>query len=144
MQETLFKLHNSQEPPAELLEKILLTIGRKKHKQLMAQAIAFGALSAGMLVALVFTVQELLLQTAQTGFSQFVSFAFSDIGTTFTYWKEFLYSIIESMPLGSIAATLGVLLVLLASLKFLIQDIITMMIQSSFKQNVHIWTQKRY
>jgi hypothetical protein len=67
--------------------------------------------------------QMLLNNLAHSGFYEYFSLIFSDGGSMMTYWKEFSFSLVESLPTLSIVLTLSVLFVCFLSLRYLIKQI---------------------
>lgn len=72
----------------------------------------FGILSFVLLFP---SISNLITQFNSQGFSEYVSLVFSDFNTISTYWKEFALSIVNSLPLASIALSFFLLFVLFNS-----------------------------
>ncbi|MEI8174753.1 MAG: hypothetical protein WCG28_02260 [bacterium] len=60
----------------------------------------------------------------QSGFYEYLSLAFSKGGIFSAYWKEFAFSLAESLPTMSIVYTLTLVLVFFLSLHYVIKQII--------------------
>ncbi|MDO8582162.1 MAG: hypothetical protein Q7S16_04800, partial [bacterium] len=58
----------------------------------------------------------------QSGFAEFFSLLFSDIGMVAAYWQNFAFTLLESLPAVSIAAFLATVLVFLGSLRIITRD----------------------
>jgi hypothetical protein len=72
---------------------------------------------------LVPTFKILLADLTRSGFYEYFSLLFSDTGSIISYWKEFTFSIAESLPIISIISVLSLLFVCFLSLKYLIKQI---------------------
>ncbi|MFA6146271.1 MAG: hypothetical protein WC697_03035 [Patescibacteria group bacterium] len=59
----------------------------------------------------------------ESGFINFFSLLFTDIGMVMTYWHSFTLTLLGTLPLMSVATFLVVIFVFLESLKFLTQDL---------------------
>ncbi len=59
----------------------------------------------------------------ESGFLQFLSLLFSDLGTIAAYWRSFVMSLLETVPAFSLAVFLAVVFVFLESIRFLSRDI---------------------
>lgn len=92
-------------------EQRLLTIRRRITLFSLAAAASF----AVCIPALNTTKAEL----AQSGIAQFLSLALSDPGTVFMLWSDFALSVLESIPVLSIAVSLAAAFTFLISLKAL-------------------------
>jgi hypothetical protein len=65
----------------------------------------------------------LLSDFAKSGFYEYSSLAFSSNGTFNYYWKDFILSLTESLPLSSIVLSLGLFLVFFLSVRYAIKQI---------------------
>ncbi|MFA6354440.1 MAG: hypothetical protein WCX12_02030 [Candidatus Paceibacterota bacterium] len=121
--ERLFGQIDHLEPPDGLLDKIILRINTERRRRTIRFRIGlFGVLAVTAVAAFIPAWQELQSEMAGSGFSQFFSLIFSDTQVVLTYWREFILSLIESMPILGITVVLGLVLVFLASVKFLVRD----------------------
>ncbi len=59
----------------------------------------------------------------ESGFIDFASLAFTDIGAILPYWESFGSALVESLPIMSIALFLFVVFAFLESLKYVARDI---------------------
>lgn len=57
---------------------------------------------------------------AQSGFVDYVSLILSDTDTVLSYWGDFAYSVVEAIPFGAVTASLGLLVLVLVTLRFII------------------------
>ena len=56
------------------------------------------------------------------GWTNYLSLVFTDTSTVAVYWKEFSLSLVDALPIVSVGLVFALLLVLLTSLRFSIQD----------------------
>ena len=116
------------EPPLDLLDKVISRVGEERRMALIKKRLAISAgVGFGALVALVFAGGMFIDDANRSGFLQFSSLIFSDWSTLLAFWKEFAFSLLESIPVFSLAALLAVIAVLILSFKFLIYDSRTLM-----------------
>ena len=78
-----------------------------------------GVLSLGGFVFMSFYLKE---QFALSGFFEYVSLAFSDSGAVALYWKEYLLSLADSVPIASLGASAFLLLSMLISVKKIVHQ----------------------
>lgn len=109
--------------PPERLSKAIFEriIAEKKH---LARKRLWYTSSAGVfsLVAIFPAIQYLIGQFIQSGFYQYLSLIFSDGGAVIKYWKEISISLAESLPILGSAIVLTLVLIILGSFKYIIQD----------------------
>jgi hypothetical protein len=60
---------------------------------------------------------------SQSGFYEYFSLIFSDGGSILAYWKEFVFSLLESLPMVSIIFTFSLLFICFLSLRHLVKQI---------------------
>ncbi|MFA5840968.1 MAG: hypothetical protein WC847_01690 [Candidatus Paceibacterota bacterium] len=65
----------------------------------------------------------LLGDLAQSGFYEYFSLVFSDGTTVLSYWKEFIFSITESLPTMSIILSLSLIFTLFLSIKYVARQL---------------------
>lgn len=120
----LFTHLEPPEPPAGLFNKIMARIREEKLLlSIKKRLILFSAVilaSVGILIPVVGAFQA---EFSQSGFSQFLSLMFSDLGAVTANWQDFGLALLESLPATSLIAFLATLLVLLWSLKHFAQAI---------------------
>lgn len=95
--------------PKGLRQSILLNIARAEYQRarkfLFASAVVIPAALAGVF----FAAQYLDQSFQQSGFYEYLSLVFSGDGTILAYWKELLYSLVETMPVFGAAVFLSAL-----------------------------------
>ena len=110
------------EPPAGLVERAMTGIRLAQARSMRRRfVLLFGATcasAAAFFVSLVAARSAL----ARAGSLEFMSLVFSDAKTVFLYWKDFAYTLLESLPVGTIAAFLAVGLCFAASVRALARN----------------------
>lgn len=110
-------------PSDDLLGKIMARIKREERFLAFRNVIFF---SIGALISFIVffpALGALRAELSRSGSLQYLSLIFSDTGTVIAYWSDFSSSILESLPVLTMAAFLATILVFLGSLKFLIRNI---------------------
>lgn len=112
---------NLSEPPAELLDKILICVREEKlffaKKQIFI--FSFAALAAtGIFVS---SAGIFKAEFFQAGFLNFFSLLFSDFSVMVDSWQDFGLALLESLPAMSIIIFLSAALVIFWSLKHIFQ-----------------------
>lgn len=74
----------------------------------------------------------LSLDLTHSGIYEYFSLIFSNNGSLLLYWKEFLYSLAESLPTMSIAISFSLLFIFFLSLKYATKQIIKGQLSLSF------------
>ena len=123
------KLINNQnqatpEPPADLLYKIMDRIGAEKKRRQIRRHLAFFSLSLIGSVAAFYPAGQMLWHDFNaSGFFQFFSLLFSDSEIVLKYWQNFLFSLLEALPIVSVIILLSLVWIFLESLKFFVRDL---------------------
>lgn len=99
-------------PESRLSVDIWRAIQTKQARSLKIQSLFYSFVGILSLGGFVFMFISLTKEFSSSGFFQYVSVAFSGGGLFATYWKEYLLSLAESLPVAS----LGVLLFFLVSI----------------------------
>jgi hypothetical protein len=86
--------------------------------------ISFSSVGIASLVSLVPVFKLLINSFIQSGFYEYLSLAFSKGGIFSVYWKEFAYSLAESLPTMNIIFVLVLVFIFFLSLHFVIKQII--------------------
>jgi len=84
---------------------------------------AFSAVGFFSLAGLVPTFKVLSTDLAQSGFYEYFSLIFSDSGLILSIWREFVFSLIESLPVLSIILSLTLIFIFFLSLKYAMKQI---------------------
>jgi hypothetical protein len=119
MEQNLQKLFKQAvyQPESRLSGQVLSFIEAKGS--LITKWKRFGYLSVSVLSlsGSVFAVKSVIEQFTTTGFYNYLSLAFSDSGIVATYWKEYILSLVDSLPVMSLALSFFLLFVLFISIK---------------------------
>lgn len=108
--------------PLGLTEKIMLQISQEKLRTLRLRVVlsVVGFFVSG---GVLFSAWQLAAQEiSHSGLAQFISLLSSDFMTVAIYWDNFVLSLLEALPIMSLAACLAGVLGLLASLRYFAQE----------------------
>ena len=111
------------EPDQRLFYLIISRISLAEQRTARIRLAILSFVSLASFVAIFPLFQHTSSQLAQSGFSQYFSLIFSDGAIISIYWKEFMISLAESIPLLSVTAILVSVFALLVSLKSAIKNI---------------------
>lgn len=112
----------SLEAPRNVYDHILLRVETARMRAARMRLALFGALSFASLAALFPALQYAAQGFYQSGSYEYLSLVFSDGTALLPYWKEFLLTLAESLPVFEIAVVLGVVYVLLESIKLAVRN----------------------
>lgn len=121
--EKLFNKIDSLRVPENLFAKVMSRLEREQRFFIMRRLIIFSISTIASTAAFIFTFQMLQTEFAESGFFYFFSLLFSDFGIIASYWKNFLMSLLGVLPATSLILFLGSILILINSLKWLINNI---------------------
>ena len=122
--EQLFSHVTPPEPAGDLLSKVMSRIAQERRLLTVKKRIVL--LSIGLLASVAAFVSAFGVARsgiAESGFGEFLSLLATDAGTVALYWQNFVLTLLESMPIVSIAATLTAVFAFLASLKYLVREL---------------------
>lgn len=85
--------------PKELLPQILLIVERRVARTRLLFVMVNTVVGVSSLFSLVFSISYLTKTIAESELSSYLSLIGSDAEMLLTYWKEFTYSCLESLPL---------------------------------------------
>ena len=108
------------QPPAGLLEKVLLAVETEQRKTARRR---FVLSSAGLLVLSILLIPAIKgfgTELMQSGFVSFFSLAFVNFTAVFSNWQDFALSLLESFPVVSAIEVLTLLGLMVASVSALI------------------------
>lgn len=112
----LFKQAKYQ-PESRLSGDIWRVISIRERRTSILKSWSYGFVGVLSFIFLIPTINSLITQFAQSGFYQYLSLAFSDIGSISLYWKEFMSSLVEAIPATSLMLTFILFFILLVSFK---------------------------
>jgi hypothetical protein len=104
-------------PEGRLSGDIFRFIEYKQAQIIKWKRFGYLSLSVLSLSGSVLSIKVLIEQSVSLGFFRYLSLAFSDSGVIALYWKEYILSLADSLPIASTIASLFLLLVLFISVK---------------------------
>ena len=113
----------SYKPNPNLALNIWDEISLKSKRRAQLKFGAFSIIGFMSFLGLIPAFEALFNNLSRSGFYEYFSLIFSDGGTILSYWKEFLFSLVESLPTMSIALTLSLICICFFSLKYLVRQI---------------------
>ena len=111
------------EPPSGLFDKIMNRIHREERLLLIRRLFIFSGMLIGSIIGLVPSFKLLLSEATNSGFFNFSSLIFSDFNLVIKYWQSFGMAILQTLPAVGLAIFLGVILVMLQSIKSLVKNV---------------------
>jgi hypothetical protein len=107
--ETLVAQVAEQNPPEALCGIILQRLHLLERRALRVRLFLLSALSIISLGGMITSFFSLGRTIAQSGFSEYLYLVFSDYTILATYWKEISLSLLETLPVLSLASALVVI-----------------------------------
>lgn len=123
IQQKPFKYFDSMPAPEGLVADIIAAVRCENARRRRTRAVTFGIMSVGSLVIAVFAYTSVSHALSSTGFSHYLSLLFSDTSLVAAYWRELVLSILETVPILSVAAMLAAVFLFLWSLGNMMQSI---------------------
>lgn len=105
-------LCNSCPPRCDLAADICRTIEIREKRNHQIKFWGYSALATVSLIGIIPALTGLSQQLSQSGFYHYVGLGFSNIGAVAEFWKQFLATIVESIPIMSIILFLALLVIL--------------------------------
>jgi len=122
--EKLFNYLKTPEPAEGLFEKITQRIRKEQRLLIIKRRLALFSIGVvGSAAAFIPVFRMVQSGFTESGFTEFFSLIFSDLGPVTAHWQNFVLALLESLPVMSIAAFLGIIFIFIESLKFLTRDI---------------------
>ncbi len=118
--------------PSDLERAVLLRVRARERGEAQIRLALVGGSSIISLVAVVPVLRYLAENLAQSGLSQFVGVALSDASVISGYWKELVFSVVESTPFLGVIVFLSILGVFLWSSVRAMREARVAFISSSF------------
>jgi hypothetical protein len=112
----IFKNLKNIEPSVGLEEKILKNIAYKRKWQAQRRLILADVLTLFSAGSFVFVLVNFWGGIAKSEFWSLSKLMFSDTEAVATFWKDFLFSLLETFPAGHLAAILAPVFLLMVSL----------------------------
>jgi len=104
-------------PESRLSGDIWSTIEYKNTRITKIKKFGYLGLSAFSLLGSIFSIKELIGQFTKFGFFDYLSLIFSDSGTLATYWREYILTLVNSLPVLSLILSFFLLFVLFISIQ---------------------------
>ena len=125
MQDKLTKIFQKAKygQDSNLEETVWSSIAASERRGAKLRLWIFSLLGLVSLGGLVPAVSVLLNNLTQSGFYEYFSLIFSDSGAVLASWKEFIFSLAESLPLLSIIYTLSLIFVFFLSLRYAMKQV---------------------
>ncbi len=112
------------EPSAELFGKVMRRIDfERERKNAKRRIFVFSLGLCSALLAFIPSLRAAYNGLLDSGFFHFVSLIFSDADIVVVYWRNFILSVFEALPVVSFAICAATVVLLLSSIKFLTKDI---------------------
>lgn len=126
MQDRLTKVFQKAkyEENSNLAQNVWQTIVTREKRNTRIKLWVFSLAGIASLAGLIPAFKILSNDLAQSGFYEYSSLVFSDGISHLSYWKEFLFSLAESLPMVSIILLLSLIFTLFLSLKYIARQII--------------------
>jgi len=121
--ERLFDYFESPQPPAGLLTRIIRVIKKRERRSLRLRVIFLSVLLLASAASFLPSFQMVKSGLTESGFLKFFSLIFSDASIVMAHWKNFILSLLETLPVASLILFLFIALIFLESLKLLIRNI---------------------
>lgn len=96
-------------PPKDLGAKIIVRIDKEKRRNAISRFLYTGTIMFASLLSIIPSMIYLGKSLQISGFAQYFSLFFSDLSQVALYWKEFSFSLAESLPFISLALFLALL-----------------------------------
>lgn len=108
--------------PADLSARIVAAVLRRQRLNAIIKLSLGSFFSIGSFVVglLIWRYENLTL--AGSGVSRLLSLLFSDFSVVMSFWKEYLLSVAESLPLAPLAAVLAFVWLCLVNLRFALKN----------------------
>lgn len=121
--QSLFDKLPNPEPTDSLLPNILLKINQQEKMATKKRAIIFSLSSTLSVILLFFAFKLFQTSLVESGFWRFFSLIFSDFSLVVAYGKNYLLTLLETLPVINLVVFLAVILIFLESIKFLAKNI---------------------
>lgn len=102
------------QPSKDLQKNIILQIRKEEYRRAKNYLIASFATVVVSVVGVVFSIRYVLQGISEASFYRYMSLLFSDPDIVLSYWRQFMLSLVESLPFFAIT------LVLVATVAFMI------------------------
>ncbi len=118
----LFSKLQTRKVPEGLLEKIMMKVSLKQRRRAIWEFVCSSLVFVATLGLLVPAVSAAHNAMVSSGFYQYIALIFSNFSEVMSSWQDFMFSLLESLPVFSIIVFLAILFFLLASLRYISRD----------------------
>ena len=134
MEENIKSVFNQikYKPNNKLSDKIWSKIIARNRRIAYFKITSLSLVGIASLVGFIPMFKMLAIDFTQSGFYEYLSLAFSKGGIFSAYWKEFAFSLAESLPTMSIVYTLTLVFIFFLSLHHAIKQIINNRVGQSY------------
>ena len=112
------------EPKAGLADDIWRRVVAREKRFGRIKLYIFSLIGSVSLLGLVPAFEALFNEFARSGFYEYFSLVFSSGGNLFSYWKELVLSLVESLPLTDIIFSFSLIFIFFWSLRYVLKQII--------------------
>lgn len=112
----------SYHPESRLSDDIWCVINKKRKNNIKIKFWIYSILVFLSLGGIVPTFKTLLSQLSNSGFYQYLSLASSDSSIIASYWKEFVLSLISTLPYASLVLSIFLLFMLFISIRKVLEQ----------------------
>ncbi|HUC88751.1 MAG TPA: hypothetical protein VMR49_01840 [Candidatus Paceibacterota bacterium] len=109
-------------PENQLSDDIFRAINNKEAKSAKIKLWIYSSAVALSLAGLIPAIKDLSLQFSNSGFYEYLSLAFSSNGSIISYWKEFMLSLADSLPVESLMFSLLLLFIFFISTRLVMRQ----------------------
>jgi len=111
------------ETPKRLRNRVIFSIQKEELKKACVYVWVSLGLIASSLFGFVFAMKHMITSFHKTSFYSYFSLLFSDTDIIFSYRKELLLSLVETVPLLEITLSLVLIIILLSSVRIFVQNV---------------------
>ena len=127
---------NLIEPPGGLLQRIMARIQYERRLMSLKKRIIIFSLTLIISLAAVIFISKMTMSVATaSGYTSFFSLIFSDLRIVLINWQSYGLSLLESFPVLGATGVLVAILILMESLKYLVEDLGLLLTAQHLKLN---------
>ena len=112
----------SIEPDLGLKEKIIYKIEKESKKKAIFAFVFGGITSLTSVLLMIYSLVLIIRDYYVSGLSEYLSLIFSDTNSVFGLWKEYTFSIVESLPFITITLTLVSFWIFMWSIRYIFSN----------------------
>lgn len=119
MSEDLHKIFqcSNDKDVSNLSDNIWGAIKKKKNNACHLKIFIYLILGLFSMSGSVLSIDSLISKFSKLGFSDYFSLIFSDTGLLATYWREYMITLVESLPVASLVLSLALIFVFFVSIE---------------------------